>query len=135
MMKKNIAKLSTLLAICLLAFAATTIAQAKPLTYVPPNFSVTSYFSGSGASRAGVCITAIQSTGASYRAAVNCEMQTNAGARIDYDSASGSYGGYGVGVIVNNLIGDTGRLVLFSTHNMWVNSTNYVEYRIVESLN
>ncbi len=135
MMKKNIVILCTLLGICLLAFADTTIAQAKPLTYVPPNFWVESYFSGSGASRAGVCIKGIQSTGASYRAAVNCEMQTNLGTRIDYRSATGSYGGYGVGVIVNNLIGDTGRLVLFSTHNMWVNSTNYVEYRMVESLN
>ena len=134
-MNKNV-KLCVLLTICLSLLVVATIARANTngVLSVPPNFWVESYFSGSGASRSGVCITGIYSPGPSYRAAVKCEMKSNAGIRIDYGEAYGSYGGYGVGVTVHDHTGDTGRLVLFSTHDMWVNATDYVEYRMVESL-
>lgn len=132
----KIARLCILVMICLSSLAVATAAHADSngVLTVPPNFWVDSYFSGSGASRSGVCITGIYTPGSSYRAAVKCEMKSNAGIRIDYDEAYGSFGGLGVGVTVHNLTGDTGRLVLFSTHDMWVNATDYVEYRMVESL-
>jgi len=131
----KIARLCILAMICLssLTVATAVHADSNGVQTVPANFWVESYFSGSGASRSGVCVTGIYTPGSSYRAAVKCEMKSNAGVRIDYDEAYGSFGGYGVGVIVNNLTGNTGRLVLYSTHDMWVNATDYVEYRMVES--
>jgi hypothetical protein len=137
-MMKKIAKLCVLLVICLSPLASATVVHADLVGVftVPPNFYVGSYFSGAGASRTGHCYTGIYSTGPSYRAAVNCEMQNNAGTQISYAEASGIYGGSGVSVNVSNATGDTGRIVLFSTHDMWVGSGEpAVEYRMIESLN
>jgi hypothetical protein len=113
-----------------------TVVHADPVGVltVPPNFYVGSYFSGAGASRTGTCYTGIYSPGPSYRAAVNCVMQNNAGIRIDYEVVYGTFGGGGVSATVHNQTEDTGRIVLFSTHDMWVGSgPPDVEYRMIES--
>ncbi len=67
------------------------------------------------------------------KAGVKCELQDNTGSRIDYKTKTGVFGGTGVSVTCSNLTKNTGRLVLFSTHDMWVNATSYVEYRQIES--
>jgi len=134
MIMKKIAKSSFLLLVCLSLLVVTTAVYANTAT-IPPNFYIGSSFSGSGAYRTGTCTTGITTPGSSYRAAVFCEMQNNAGTRIDYKEKYGTYGGPGVSVTVNNLTRDTGRIVLFSTHDMWVGTgTPAVEYRMIESL-
>jgi hypothetical protein len=132
----KIAKLCVLMIFCLSSLAAVTVAHANAgvVLTVPPNFYIGSYFSGSGASRTGTCYTGIYSPNANNRADVKCELQNNAGGRIDYEAKYGTFGGSGVSVTVYNHTGDTGRLVLFSTHDMWVGSTDYVEYRMIQSL-
>ena len=134
-MMNKIAKLSVLLMVCLSLLGVATVAHADSngVQTVPPNFYIGSYFSGSGASRTGTCFTGIYTPNANNRAAVKCELQNSGGSRIDYAEKTGTFGGSGVSVIVYNN-GDTGRLVLFSTHDMWVGATDYVEYRMIESL-
>lgn len=132
MIMKKIAKSSFLFLVSLSLLVVTTAVYANTAT-IPTNFYIGSYFSGSGASRTGTCYTGIYTPSSSNRAAVKCELQNNAGSRIDYKSKTGSFGGSGVSVTDSNLTGDTGRLVLFSAHDMWVNATDYVEYRQIQS--
>lgn len=134
---KKIVNLCVLLVMCLSSLSMATIVHANAdsmrMLSVPSNFYIGSYFSGSGASRTGTCYTGIYTPNASNRAAVKCELQNGAGTRIDYKEKTGTFGGSGVSVTTSNRTGDTGRLVLFSTHDMWVNSTDYVEYRMIEN--
>lgn len=138
----KIVRITFILMICLSSLALPTGAHAEraqlqtmpsKLLTIPANFSINSYFSGSGAYRTGTCKTSIATPRASNKAAVKCEMQDNAGNTIDYKEKFGTFGGPGVSVTVSNLTRTTGRLVLFSTHDMWVNSTDYVEYRQIQS--
>ena len=130
---KKIVNLCILLAVLLLPLTVTTAVQAKPLATVPANFSVQLFFEGSGAVRWGIGKTHILTPGMTYRVAVAASLQTNAGYVIDTDSDSPWYGISPAETLVFNEIGDTGRLVLFTTHGMWIGGTYYSESRMISS--
>ena len=117
------------LSMCIISANADTI----EVMAVPPGFSANLWFSGSGAGRTGTCETLVTPPHPSRRGDVKCEMRNNAGVALSYNSALGAYGGWGSRVGTWNSSGDTGRLVLFSTHSMWINGTENLEFRMTES--
>ncbi len=134
---KNLFKVGILLAFVFSSLVVSTGAYAAPSHVsrqtIPSNFTIGSQFYGTGASRYATASTNIASPKPQNKAGVKCELQDNAGSRIDYKTKTGVFGGTGVSVTCSNLTKNTGRLVLFSTHDMWVNATSYVEYRQIES--
>lgn len=104
-----------------------------PFLRAPAGFYPNLYFSGAGAGRTGTCETVIRPPAPNLKGNVRCKMQNNAGQTIDQQSAQGALGGWGARVILKNWSGDTGRLVLFSAHDMLTDGSPETEYKMIES--
>jgi hypothetical protein len=94
-------------------------------------FSITNYIGGSGSGRYGYCKTQVVNPGATYRPQVKCELQDNAGTRINYQEDYSYFGASSASKTVLNSTGDTGHITFWTTHIGWINATQYVEYRVV----
>lgn len=138
---KHINKKTISIVLLLVALAISTVGvvfaskPAVPLFGTPSGFTSGLYFTlnSSNNTRIGVCWNSESPASSTKRSSVKCSLRNSFGTSISYSETTGSFGQSYIEARVNDITGNSRRVVLFSTHEFWWNGgNNYdVDYKMI----